>query len=74
MIGITIQWIQYIDRNVAITIVEKGEVEMKYNIERKEKLIRIWITMIRHGGLGIRFKSHGLIYQMCLPRLTDRVT
>ena len=32
--------------------VEKGEVEMKYNIERKEKLIRIWITMIRHGGLG----------------------
>ena len=52
MIGITIQWIQYIDRNVAITIVEKGEVEMKYNIERKEKLIRIWITMIRHGSLG----------------------
>ena len=25
---------------------------MKYNIERKEKLIRIWITMIRHGSLG----------------------
>ena len=41
-----------IDRNVAITIVEKGEMEMKYNIERKEKLIRIWITMIRHGSLG----------------------
>ena len=29
--------IQYIDRNVAITIVEKGEVEMKYNIEKKRK-------------------------------------
>ena len=57
MIGITIQCIQYIDRNVAITkgeveMSEKGEVEMKYNIERKEKLIRIWITMIRHGSLG----------------------
>ena len=51
MIGITIQYIQYID-HVAIIIVEKAEVEMKYNIERKEKLIRIWITMIRHGGLG----------------------
>ena len=52
MIGITIQCIQYIDRNVAINIVAKGEVEMKYNIERKEKLVRIWITMIRHGSLG----------------------
>ena len=51
MIGI--QCIQYIDRNVAITIVEKVEVEMKYNVERKEKLIRIWITMIRHGSLGL---------------------
>ena len=37
LIGITIQCIQYIDRNVAITIVEKGEVEMKYNIEKKRK-------------------------------------
>ena len=36
MIGITIQYIQYID-HVAIIIVEKAEVEMKYNIEKKRK-------------------------------------
>ena len=37
MIGITIQYIQYID-HVAIIIVEKAEVEMKYNIEKKRKI------------------------------------
>ena len=30
----------------------------------KNKIRRIWITIIRHGGLGRRFKSHGYIYQM----------
>ena len=67
MIGITIQWIQYIDRNVAITIVEKGEVEMKYNIEKKRKANKDMDyndSSRQFSPLGARFKSHGLIYQM----------
>ena len=34
-------------------IVLKGEAEMLYNTKTsKEKTLRIWITIIRHGGLG----------------------
>ena len=39
--------------NVAIKIVYKGEAEMTYNIKTgKEKILRILITIIRHGGSG----------------------
>ena len=39
--------------NVAVKIVYKGEAEMTYNIKTgKEKILRIWITIIRHGGSG----------------------
>ena len=39
----------------------------------KGKMLRIWITTIRHGGLGheVQESSHGLIYQMRLPGLTN---
>ena len=52
--------------NLAIKIVQKGEAEITYNTKKleKNKIRRIWITIIRHGGLGRRFKSHGYIYQM----------
>ena len=40
--------------NVAIKIILKGEAEMTYNKkELEKKIIRIWITIIRHGFLGL---------------------
>ena len=42
----------------------RGENYKQHKKLEKNKIIRIWITIIRHGGLGRRFKSHGLIYQM----------
>ena len=62
MIGITI-----FSRNVAITIVEKGEAGMKYNIEKKRKTNKDMDyndSSRQFRPLGARFKSHGLIYQM----------
>ena len=65
MIGITIQCIQYIDRNVAITIVEKGEAEMKCNIEKKRKTNKdMDYNDSSRQFRPFRFKSRGLIYQM----------
>ena len=41
----------------------------------KGKILRIWITIIRHGGLGHEVQEgsrvDGLIYQMRLPGLTN---
>ena len=66
MIGITIQCIQDIDlRNVAIIIVEKGEAEMKYNIEKKRKTNKdMDYNDSSRQFRPFRFKSHGLIYPM----------
>ena len=54
-------------RNVAITIVEKGEAGMKYNIQKKRKTNKDMDyndSSRQFRPLGARFKSHGLIYQM----------
>ena len=52
---------------MAITIVDKGEAEMKYNIEKKRKTNKDMDyndSSRQFSQLGARFKSHGLIYQM----------
>ena len=38
--------------NVAIKSVQKGEVEMTYNVKTGNEKNTIWITMIGHGGSG----------------------
>ena len=50
---------------MAIAIVEKGEAEMKYNIEKKRKTNKdMDYNNLSRQFRPFRFKSHGLIYQM----------
>ena len=34
----------------------------------KRKILRIWITIIRHGGLGVRTRGLEQAMNSCLPK------
>ena len=51
---------------------ERGGKDVQHKKLEKKK-IRIWITIIRHGGLGhwVQESWPSVIYQRRLPRLTN---